>query len=162
MDQLSRPTDLELLCAIIRAGCDRRTACKLVDVSLDELSARMESDAELRREVLAAEASPEVRHMGNISKAGEEAKQWRASAWWIERRDAQQAAADEADASPTPGAVAAALRQMAELIVAEIPDRDRRQTVLARLLEIAANGAVNVSSANSPIQSAMPAAQGAP
>jgi hypothetical protein len=108
----------------------------VVGVSLEALIAAMEADAELGRQVLAAEAKAEIMHMTSILNASKDEKNWRTSAWWFDRRDALWASAAKEQRQATP-ALAAAIEQLAKLIAADMPEIERRCTLVARLLDAA-------------------------
>jgi hypothetical protein len=128
--------DREKLLQIVRLGCPQVTAAKYVGLTGEQLENVLQGDDELSRDVLRAEAEAEVRHMGNVHKASHDEKNWRTSVWWLEHRGLGAPEAVEAS-DEYPEAVLAALEKFAELIVAEIPDVMRRQSLLTKLLHIA-------------------------
>jgi hypothetical protein len=154
--------DVGQLCLVIQGGCDRSTACKLVGITVEQLEVQMQRDAALRREVLTAEARPEVHHMTNILKASKDEKNWRSSIWWIERRDEQQECSADSPGWSTPAVVCAALERLAELIVAEIPDLDHRRAVLTRLLDVEAGSAIDATDSSSSDIAVIQPAEAAP
>jgi hypothetical protein len=121
---------------VVQLGCPRATAANYVGLSGEQFEQIVLGDEAFARELLRAEAEAAVRHMGNVHKASKDEKNWRTSVWWLEQHglapiDAEEGAADY------PEAVLTALDRFAELIVAEIPDVMRRQTLLTKLLHIA-------------------------
>jgi hypothetical protein len=128
--------DREKLLSIMRLGCPRSTAAKFIGLGEEQLEGLLANDEQLTREVLRAEAEAEVRHMGNVHNASKDEKNWRTSVWWLEQRGLVAAAAPEGS-EELPEAVLAALEKFAELIVAEIPDVTRRQSLLTKLMHIA-------------------------
>ena len=129
--------DREKLLSVVRLGCPRATAAKSVGLTGEQLEALVQVDEELMRDLLRAEAQIEMRHMGNVHKASSDEKNWRTSVWWLEHL--RKGGAGEAGEFETgvPEAVLTALERFAELIVAEIPDVTRRQSLLTKLLHIA-------------------------
>ena len=124
-------------CNVVQLGCSRDTACKFIGIALAELSAVMESDPGLAQLVNQAEARAEVLYMGHVHKAAQDEKNWRTSVWWLDRRAREAASAADATMEELLIAVRAALEKFAEIIVAELPGAERRQTILAQLLVIA-------------------------
>ncbi|HEX6961067.1 MAG TPA: hypothetical protein VF175_04320 [Lacipirellula sp.] len=120
----------------MQLGCPRSTAAKFIGLGEEQLEGLLTNDAQLRRDVLRAEAEAEVRHMGNVHNASKDEKNWRTSVWWLEQRGLRLPEAMESS-EDFPEAVLAALEKFAELIVAEIPDVTRRQSLLTKLMHIA-------------------------
>jgi hypothetical protein len=120
---------------IIQLGCPRGTAANYVGLTAEQFEEFINRDEKLAREVLRAEAEAAVLHMGNVHKASQDGKNWRPSVWWLENRGVPSAEAAE-DAADYPEVVLSALDRFAELIVAEIPDVMRRQSLLLKLRHI--------------------------
>lgn len=74
------------VCGVLSMGCDWTTAANLVGCSLAAIRRSIESDAEFANDVRRAEAQAELGHMRTIHEAAKDAKNWRASVWWLERR----------------------------------------------------------------------------
>jgi hypothetical protein len=127
----------EKLLQVIKLGCPSATAGKYVGLSREQLDALLVRDEELMRDVLRAEAEAEVRHMGNVHKAASDEKNWRTSVWWLERHGMVVPELDP-DQPGYNEAVMLALEKFADLIIAEIPDVTRRQSLLNALLHVAA------------------------
>ena len=130
------PSEQSKVSGVVRLGCLPATAAKFVGRTPEQLEEELQRNEPLARELLQSEAEAVVRHMGNIHKAANDEKNWRTSVWWLEQH--ARAGAQPEDAVSLPAAVFEALQQFAELIVVEIPDAARRQAVLMRLLNIAA------------------------
>jgi hypothetical protein len=127
----------EKLLQVIKLGCPSATAGKFVGLTREQLDALVLRDEELMREVLRAEAEAEVRHMGNVHKAANDEKNWRTSVWWLERHGVVVPEIDP-DQPGYNEAVMLALEKFANLIVDEIPDVTRRQSLMNALLHVAA------------------------
>jgi len=125
------------LLQVIKLGCPSATAGKYVGLTREQLDALVMRDEELMRDVLRAEADAEVRHMGNVHKAANDEKNWRTSVWWLERHGVVVPELD-LDQPGYNEAIMYALEKFADLIVAEIPDVARRQSLLTALLHVAA------------------------
>ncbi|MBA4104127.1 MAG: hypothetical protein C0485_00085 [Pirellula sp.] len=116
-------------------GCPRAAGAKYLGLTPEELEAEAARDETLAKELLRAEGTAVLLHMGNVRKAANDEKNWRTSVWWLE----QQARLDKATGPAGPSlqeAVREALERFAELIVNEIPDVERRQRVLTQLINI--------------------------
>lgn len=125
-------------CLMVSIGCDRETACNYLGKTAEELRLEMRSDAEFRRQLLRAEATPEFNHMRNLYQAAKDAKHWRASVWWLERRAPERYARRLPD-SLTTDELSRFVEELAEAILGEVNnDRDRRR-LLARLIELTDN-----------------------
>lgn len=117
---------------VMRLGADRETACHYVGATPAQLQAEMTANEEFSRAVLRAQAEAELKHLGNIHRASQDEKNWRTSAWWLERRGAGR-----------PGGVstAEALARVAELvdllagiIVKEVPEPAVQRRLIERML----------------------------
>jgi hypothetical protein len=129
--------ECEKLLQVIKLGCPSATAGKYVGLTREQLEALLLRDEDLSRAVLRAEAEAEVRHMGNVHKAAGDEKNWRTSVWWLERHGMVVPELDP-DQPGYNEAVMFALEKFASLIVEEIPDVLRRQSLMTALLHVAA------------------------
>jgi hypothetical protein len=99
---------IEALIAALLAGNTREAAATHADIDRTTLYRWLERDAGLRARVEKAEADAEVRFAAQIARAAGD--DWRAGAWWLERRrpksygraQATAAAAVEAAENDTP------------------------------------------------------------
>jgi hypothetical protein len=130
-----RGSDRAKLLQVIQLGCPRATAANYVGLTAEQFEQLVLGDEAFAREVLRAEAEAAVRHMMNVSKASKDEKNWRTSVWWLEQHGLAPSEREEI-ASEYPEAVMAALDRFAELIVAEIPDVMRRQSLLTKLMHV--------------------------
>ena len=120
---------------LLRMGCPRAAGAKYLGLTPEELEAEVAQDETLAKELLRAEGTAVLLHMGNVRKAANDEKNWRTSVWWLE----QQTRHDKATGPTGPTlqeAVREALERFAELIVNEIPDVERRQRLLTQLINI--------------------------
>ena len=127
------------ICDVVKFGCGREAAAKYVGLTLEQLEAELVRDEELAKDLLRAEGAAVLSYMGKVRKAADEEKNWRSSVWWLE----QQARIDKLsgpDRLTFTEAVLETLERFAEMIVAEVTDVQRRNALLTRLLNIAAQG----------------------
>ena len=86
MGRPSKATDgrIEALLAALRAGNTREASAGHAEIDRSTLHRWLEGNAGLRARVQKAEADAEVRFAAQVAQgAGED---WRAGAWWLERR----------------------------------------------------------------------------
>lgn len=121
----------EQVLSVLRLGCRRQTALDFAGIDAAELHAEMQHDPVFASDVLHAEAVAEVQHMSRIQAAAKDDRNWRASAWWIERQRQDVAASD---ASPTRLHVVELVERLAQVIVTVLVDEELRQTLLEQLL----------------------------
>jgi hypothetical protein len=73
------------ICGILSVGCDRETAANFAGCSTADIGRAMRQDSSFAANIRRTEAGIELSHMRNIEQAATEAKNWRASVWWLER-----------------------------------------------------------------------------
>jgi hypothetical protein len=73
------------ICGVLSVGCDWHTAANYVGCALADIRRAMQRDAAFAEQVRRADASCELMHMRAVHKAVEDPKNWRTSAWWLER-----------------------------------------------------------------------------
>ena len=78
------------ICGILSVGCDRETAANFVGCSLADIRRAMQHDRAFAANVRRTEAGVELSHMRTVQEAAKEAKNWRASVWWLERRSPER------------------------------------------------------------------------
>jgi len=122
------------ICGILSVGCDRETAANFVGCRAADISRAMLSDRGFAAQVRRTEAGCELGHMRTVQEATKEAKNWRASVWWMERRSP--------DRFGPRGAGQVTLRQLdeflnvvADIVCNEIECRDDQQRVIVRMGE---------------------------
>jgi hypothetical protein len=71
-------------------GCDLEIAAHIVGWTTQQLEQERENNPEFAADLALREGSVELHHMKNVHKAGEDVKNWRASAWWIARKSAER------------------------------------------------------------------------
>jgi hypothetical protein len=88
-----RPTKLdpakqEAFCTLVRAGCSRSVAARLLGVNRRTIWYTAHNDPAFKEQILDAQRQAEALAYTNIARAG--GKSWRASAWLVERRKPQR------------------------------------------------------------------------
>lgn len=78
------------ICGILSVGCDRETAANFVGCSIADIGRAMRLDPAFASSILRTEAGAELSHMSNVQQAAKEAKNWRASIWWLERHSPER------------------------------------------------------------------------
>lgn len=124
------------ICEVLALGCDRTTACSYAGAEVAQLDAATVRDDAFRRRVVRAEAQAVLRHMGNVHKAAQDEKNWRTSAWWLERW-----AESQAPVRGRGGAHAQLVElvgRVAQAIVAEVPDVSVQRRIIERLRRLLA------------------------
>lgn len=74
------------LVAALSLGADRAVAARYVGLSLAELEQLLAEHDDVLREVLRAEATAELAHLRTVKEAASQAKNWRASVFWLKSR----------------------------------------------------------------------------
>jgi hypothetical protein len=120
------------LLGVMRLGADRATACHYVGIGEGQLQAALAASEEFARDVLQAEAQPEVTHLGNIHRASQEEKNWRTSAWWLERRGPGRVGA--AIAAQALARLSELVDILAGIIAEEITEEAQQRRLIERLL----------------------------
>ncbi len=120
------------ICGILSVGCDRETAANFVSCSIAQIGRLMQQDTMFAANVRRTEAGTELAHMRNVQQAAKEAKNWRASVWWLERHSPERFARRGAGVVTFPQ-VDAFMEIVADILIDEIHESDDRQRVLAKL-----------------------------
>ncbi len=121
--------------AILAVGGSRQTAAQYVQCDVEAIRYTASRNADFRARLKKAEASPEFIHLKNIQSAGE--KNWRASAWLLERMYPQRYRLRKSDGLTLEQAVEL-LKELTDFVVQEIPVAKYRERILERLEEMLA------------------------
>ena len=131
MKPISEIKQREIL-ALLSVGCSRRTAARYVNCtqkSIDELARTNPDFAEkLRR----AEANLEIESIKNMFNAAKQEKNWRASAWVLERKSPQEFLKKKPDVIPA-GLLDTLLNRIVTLLIEECPAAVQRKGLLKKL-----------------------------
>ena len=126
--------DRTSILAILWAGGTPRLAARYVGCTVKTINKTMKEDPEFAAEVRKKQESSEVAYLGNIRKAAEEVRYWRAAAWALERIDPRRYAARQPDVVTFPQ-IRRLMVQLADVINAEVPE-EHRDKILQRLTDI--------------------------
>lgn len=121
------------ICAIIAVGCSRANAANYVGCSVGAIERLAVRSKTFARQLAEAESKHELAHLENIRAAGK--KEWRASAWALERRYPERYAARKPKFL-TPAQVSKVLSEFASVVLDAHSDAAQRERVQARLSEI--------------------------
>jgi hypothetical protein len=120
------------LLATLMVGCDRETAAHYVGTILSELRRQLAADPHFAADVRRAEARAELAHIRNIYNAASDAKNWRASVWWLERRSPERYGSRGAGVV-TERQLQAFVDELAAAFELDVHDGNDRERLLARL-----------------------------
>jgi len=123
------------VCGILSVGCDRQTAANFVGCSLVDIRRAMQQDAQFAASICHAEALSELSHMRNVQQAAKDAKNWRASVWWLERRSPERFGKRGAGVV-TSRQLKAFVAILVDILSEDIHDAADRQRLAARLQSI--------------------------
>ncbi|MEX2309653.1 MAG: hypothetical protein WD738_18925 [Pirellulales bacterium] len=121
---------------ILSVGCDRQTAANFIGCSLAAIRRAMLQDATFAAGVCRAEAGAELNHMRNVQQAANEAKNWRASVWWLERRAPERYGSRGAGVA-TARQLKAFINILADALRQDVHNADDWQRIIARLQSLA-------------------------
>jgi hypothetical protein len=123
------------ICGVLTIGCDWQTAADLVGCTFAEIRRAMQADAGFAVSVRRAEARAELAHMRTVQDAAKEAKNWRASVWWMERH-APDRYGPRGAGEITARQLKAFTALMADILAGDASSPDSRQQLLARLSQL--------------------------
>jgi hypothetical protein len=119
---------------ILSVGCDRETAANYVGCTTADIGRMMLQNRAFAAQIRRTEAGSELAHMRTVQEAAKDAKNWRASVWWMERHAPERF-------GPR-GAGVVTIRQLdeflnvlAELIREEIDCDNVRRRILKRMAD---------------------------
>ncbi|HEX5471558.1 MAG TPA: hypothetical protein VFW73_06710 [Lacipirellulaceae bacterium] len=120
------------ICGILSVGCDRETAANFVGCPIATIGRLMQQDPKFATNIRRTEAGTELAHMRNVQEAAKEAKNWRASVWWLERHSPERFGRRGAGVVTFPQ-LEAFMEIVAGVLIEEIHDLDDQQHVLTKL-----------------------------
>jgi hypothetical protein len=123
------------ICTVLHTGGTRQLAAQHVGCHIETIRRTAGRDPAFAEALAQAEAKSEMRHLALLKKAAQ--KDWRASAWALERLYPNQYARRSAE-TLTSQQVTEVVRQFAEAIVDHIDDPKIRGAVQRRLKHLAA------------------------
>jgi hypothetical protein len=122
------------ICGILSVGCDRETAASYVGCTTADIGHAMREDLAFAAQVRRTEAGSELAHMRTVQEAAKEAKNWRASVWWMERH-APERFGPRGAGIVTIRQLDEFLNVLTELIREEIDCDDIQQRIHARMAD---------------------------
>lgn len=120
--------------ALLSVGCSRKFAAEFVGCSRRTIWNTAKRDRNFAAEMKRAAAQAEVLHLQQIAAAGK--KDWRASAWWLERKLPERYALRKPQVM-TVEQVQKALTELAQVVCEAVPTADQRNVIMARVKEVA-------------------------
>ena len=122
--------------AILTVGGTRLMAAQYVGCHAETIRRSALGDPVFADQLRKAELGPELTFLRNIQLASKDPKQWRASAWALERLFPDRYGRRPPN-SITPEQLAEVVREMGTIVVGEVPVKHFREQVLIRLSELA-------------------------
>jgi hypothetical protein len=95
----------------------------------------MQRDRQFAAAVRRAEAGSELSHMRNIQQAAQQAKNWRASVWWLERHSPERFGRRGAGVV-TARQIKAFVEMLVEILQVDVKNADERRQVITRLISL--------------------------
>ena len=123
------------ICAILAAGCSRAAAAHYVVCHPDTIRNTADRDEAFALALSHAESTHELFALAQINTAAKESRNWRAAAWVLERRFPNRYGRLRPNVI-TVEQISAALAQLADVLLEEVPEEDRRERILIRLTEL--------------------------
>lgn len=118
--------------AMLTVGCSRRTAARYVGCAVSTIRNTAGRDSNFDLKLRDAERIAEMGYLRNIQQAAQKEQYWRAAAWALERRNPRDFAPRRPEAASL-DQIRELLARFAELLLAELPERNQRRRVLRRL-----------------------------
>ena len=131
MNTLSETKQRELL-ALLAVGCSRRTAARYVNCTQKAINDLARSNPEFAEKLRRAEANLEIESLKNVFNAAKQEKNWRASAWGLERKSPQEFLKKRPDVVPT-DLLDTLLDRIVALMIDECPAAVKRKSFLQKL-----------------------------
>lgn len=122
--------------AILNVGGTRLMAAEYVGCHVETIRKAAIRDRAFAKQLRRAELGPELTFLRNIQQASKDPRQWRASAWALERLYPDRYGR-RPPKSITPEQLAEVVREMGAIVVGQIPVKRFRDEVLIRLSELA-------------------------
>ena len=80
------PEIISRIKSALRAGAGIESACRIAKIDMTALTEAMQQDAMFAGEIVSAIADAELEYLESLRKAAVEKGDWRAAAWWLERK----------------------------------------------------------------------------
>jgi hypothetical protein len=117
-------------------GCDLDIAAHTVGWTEEQLARECQTNAAFANDLALKEGMVELHHMRNVHKAAEDAKNWRASSWWLTQRAAERRERKKGLAF-TNDEIQSFLEELVKLVFETIVSVEDRDRLIASLLATA-------------------------
>ncbi len=131
MKPISEIKQREIL-ALLSVGCSRRTAARYVNCTQKAIDELAQKDPGFAEKLRRAEATMEIESIKNMFNAAKQEKNWRASAWLLERKSPQEFLKKKPDVIPA-GLLDTLLNRIVTLLIEECPAAVQRKGLLKKL-----------------------------
>jgi hypothetical protein len=121
--------------ALLTVGCSRRAAARYVGCATSTIRNTADRDPDFAAQLRHAEQIGEINSLNSIQYATKTKKDWRAGAWFLERRNREEFASRPTDLLSN-AQVHELLTRLAQMLVEELPVARYRQAVLRRLKDL--------------------------
>ena len=131
MKPISEIKQREIL-ALLSVGCSRRTAARYVNCTQKAIDELAQANPEFAEKLRKAEANLEIESIKNMFNAAKQEKNWRASAWLLERKSPDEFLKKKPDVIPA-GLLDTLLNRIVTLLIEECPAAVQRKGLLKKL-----------------------------
>ena len=131
MKPISEIKQREIL-ALLSVGCSRRTAARYVNCTQKAIDELAQANPDFAEKLRKAEANLEIESIKNMFNAAKQEKNWRASAWLLERKSPQEFLKKKPDVIPA-GLLDTLLNRIVTLLIEECPAAVQRKGLLKKL-----------------------------
>ena len=131
MKPISEIKQREIL-ALLSVGCSRRTAARYVNCTQKAIDELAQANPEFAEKLRKAEANMEIESIKNMFNAAKQEKNWRASAWLLERKSPEEFLKKKPDVIPA-GLLDTLLNRIVTLLIEECPAAVQRKGLLKKL-----------------------------
>ena len=131
MKPISEIKQREIL-ALLSVGCSRRTAARYVNCTQKAIDELARTNPDFAEKLRKAEANLEIESIRNMFNAAKQEKNWRASAWVLERKSPQEFLKRKPNVIPSE-LLDTLLSRIIALIIEACPAAVQRKDLLKKL-----------------------------
>ncbi|MBR5161448.1 MAG: hypothetical protein IKW80_07440 [Thermoguttaceae bacterium] len=117
---------------LLSVGCSRRTAARYVNCTQKAIDELAQANPDFAEKLRKAEANLEIESIKNMFNAAKQEKNWRASAWLLERKSPEEFQKKKPDVIPA-GLLDTLLNRIVTLLIEECPAAVQRKGLLKKL-----------------------------